>query len=94
MKVSEVNLDFLKNYLHVSHAEDDTLLGAILTASKSYIQGYTGLSSETLDSKEEISIALLVLCSEMYENRLYSVDSGQENPVVKTILHMYATNNL
>jgi uncharacterized phage protein (predicted DNA packaging) len=94
MKVSEVNLDVLKNYIHIYHAEDDTLLGAILSGSKAYIQSYTGLSPDTLDTKEDITIALLVLCSEMYENRLYTVDNETINPVVKTILHMYATNNL
>lgn len=94
MKISEVNLDVLKNYLHVSHNEDDTLLGAILTASKAFVQSYTGLSSDSLDMKEDISIAMLIICSELYDNRSYSMEFHQVNSVVKTILHMYSTNNL
>jgi uncharacterized phage protein (predicted DNA packaging) len=94
MKVSEVTLPILKNYIHVQHDEDNTLLETILTGTKAYIQGYTGLSIDSLDSYEDITIALLVLCAEMYDNRSYSVDNRELNPVVKTILGMYATNNL
>lgn len=94
MKISEVTLSVLKNYIHVYHDEDNALLEAILAGSKAYIQGYTGLSAESLDLKEDLTIALMVLCAENYDNRSYSVDNHEQNPVVKTILHMYATNNL
>jgi uncharacterized phage protein (predicted DNA packaging) len=94
MKVSEVNVGVLKNYIHVYHDEDNTLLEAILTGTISYIKGYTGLSTDDLDLKEDLTIALMVLCAEMYDNRSFSVDNRELNPVVKTILGMYATNNL
>jgi uncharacterized phage protein (predicted DNA packaging) len=94
MKISEINIDVLKNYIHVYHDEDNTLLEAILSGSKAFIQSYTGLASDAIDLKEDLTIALMVLCAEMYDNRSYSVDNHEINPVVKTILHMYAINNL
>lgn len=104
MKVSEVTLATLKNYIRVDHDEDDVLLGAILVGAKAFIKGYTGLPlvddlateeiEHNIDQHEDISIALLVLCSEMYDNRSYSVDNHEVNPVVRTILQMYSVNNL
>jgi|SRR3954471_18658969 hypothetical protein len=94
MKVSEVTIDTVKNYIHVYHDEDNTLLDAILTASKVFIEGYTGVALADLDLHEDITIALLILCSEMYANRLYSVDHFYINPVVKHILFLHSTNNL
>ena len=35
MKISEITIKDLKNYLHVYHAEDDNLISAILIAAKS-----------------------------------------------------------
>lgn len=105
MKISEVTIDTLKNYIHVNHSEDDTLLSAILVGARSFIMGYTGLPltddptttdvvEDNMDAHEDLTIALLVLCAEMYDNRSYSVDNKELNNVVRTILQMYSTNNL
>lgn len=94
MRISEVTLDVLKNYIHVYHDEDDILLEAIRLGCAKYIEGYTGLAPESLDSYEDLTMAYFVLCAEMYDNRSYSVDNHEINAVVKTILQMYATNNL
>jgi uncharacterized phage protein (predicted DNA packaging) len=94
MKVSEVTVDTVKNYIRVDYDQDDELIQAILIGSVAYIQSYTGLSKESLDLYEEITIALFVLCSEMYDNRSFSVDNAEVNPVVTTILSMHSTNYL
>jgi uncharacterized phage protein (predicted DNA packaging) len=94
MKVSEVTLATLKNYIRVDHDEDDVLLEAILVGAKAFIKGFAGLDILDFDKYEDTTIALLVLCSEMYDNRSYSVDNHEVNPVVRTILQMYSTNNL
>jgi hypothetical protein len=105
MRISEVTIDILKNYIHVSHNEDDTLLGAILVGARAFIMAYTGLPltddptttdivEDTIDDHEDLTIAFLVLCAEMYDNRSYSVDNRELNVVVKTILQMYSINNL
>lgn len=92
--ISEVTIVELKNYLHVYHDEDNTLLEAILIASKSFVQNYTGLSSESMDLKEDLTIAMLVLASEMYDNRAYLIDNGNVNAVVRAIMDSHSINLL
>lgn len=94
MKISEVTNNDLKNYAHVYHNEDDTLFDAILAACKSYIKGYTGLTDEQLDEKEDITIALMVLSNELYDNRTFTVENDKVNTVIKSILNMYSVNLL
>lgn len=94
MKISEVTIAELKNYSHVYHAEDDSLFTAILLASKAYIQTYTGLSSETMDLKDDLTIALHVLASEMYDNRAFMADSAKPNLVIQAILDAHSINLL
>lgn len=94
MKISEVNIGDLKEYAHVYHDEDDQLFASILPACKSYIKGYTGLSDEQLDTKEDLTIALMVLSNEMYDNRTFSVQSDKVNTVIKSILDMHSINLL
>ena len=38
-------------------------------AARAYIAGYTGASAEELDEYEDVSIAFLVLCQDLYDNR-------------------------
>lgn len=95
MKISEVTLSTLKEYLKVDYDDDDKLLEEILKAGIQYIKDYTGASEETLNNSESFFIALLVLCSEMYETRTYIVTSGSTaNKVVKGILDMNSFNLL
>lgn len=94
MKISEVTIDDLKNYTHVYHTEDDKLFTTILVACKSFIQGYTGLSSDSIDQNEDLTIALFVLASECYDNRAITVEGSSVNYVVKAILDMHSINLL
>lgn len=94
MKISEVTIDELKAYLHVYHAEDDTLISAILIAAKAFVKSYTGLSTENLDISEDLSMAVFILGSELYDNRVYTVDKATVNPVIQAILDMHSVNLL
>lgn len=94
MKISEVTIGTLKEYAHVYHDEDDTLFDAILIGCKHYIKGYTGLSDDLMDTKEDLTIALQVLSNEMYDNRTYTVENDKVNMVVKSILDMHSINLL
>jgi uncharacterized phage protein (predicted DNA packaging) len=94
MKISEIGIEHLKSYAHVTHDADDDMFTAILAASKSYIKNYTGLSLETMDLHEDLSIALMVLSNELYENRVYMVEGSSINRVITTILNMHSTNLL
>lgn len=63
-------------------------------AAIEYVKGYTGLSEAELEQHEDITIAVLVLISDMFDNRQMYVDKNNINKVVSTILGMYQTNLL
>jgi uncharacterized phage protein (predicted DNA packaging) len=94
MKISEIQVADLKDYLHVYHTEDDKLITSILIAAKAFVKSYTGLSPENLDINEDLSMAVFILGSELYDNRVYVVESTNVNPVIKTILDMHSVNLL
>lgn len=94
MKISEITIADLKNYLHVYHDQDNGLLTAILIASKSFVKNYTGLLPESMDLHEELSMAVFVLASELYDNRIYTVENDSVNPVIKAMLDMHSVNLL
>lgn len=94
MKISEITTKEIKDYLHVYHAEDDHLITAILTASKSFVKNYTGLTNEGLDAKDDLTMAIFILSSELYDNRVYTVDNTNVNPVIEAILNMHSVNLL
>lgn len=94
MKISEVTIVELKDYANVDHDFDDDIFTNILMAAKSYIKGYTGLNDEQLDDKEDLTLALMVLCNEMYDNRIFSVQYDKVNTVVSNILNMHSINLL
>lgn len=96
MKMNEVTLDDLKEYLKVDGNEEDKILTSMLEASKTYIKDYTGLSEENLNTIDSLTIAMLTICSDMYENRVYSIDKKtiQPNMIAKSIMDMYSMNLL
>ncbi len=94
MKISEVTIETLKEYANVEHNYDDKIFTNILIAAKSYIKSYTGLSDEQVDKKEDLTIALMVLCNEMYDNRVFSVQDNKANTVIANILDMHSVNLL
>jgi N12 class adenine-specific DNA methylase len=94
MRVSEITITELKNYLHVYHTEDDKLLTAILVAAKAFVKNYTGLAEDNLDISEDLSMAVFILSAELYDNRVYTVDKNTVNPVIQAILNMHSVNLL
>jgi hypothetical protein len=103
MKVSEVSINDLKQYANVFHDEDDNLFTSILAAGKQFITTYTGLPLEddpvnnitdSVDDHEDLTIALMVLSNEMYDNRAFVVDNTKLNFVIKQILDSHSVNYL
>lgn len=93
MKLSTIQANRVREYMRLE--DDDSLIElVIMPAAKSFIKSYTGLSDEAMDEVESLTIAFLVLCDEMYDNRTYTVDKDTLNPTVKTILDMYSVNLL
>lgn len=75
--------------------EDDSLmLAPIMSAAKAYIMDYTGLTEDALDNHEDLFIAFMVLCQDMYDNRAMYVDKDNVNKVVDSVLFRHRTNFL
>ncbi len=74
MKLSELDLPLLKEYLRQDGDEDDRLIQAIIETSKSYVCNYTGQRIDQLEEYEDVAIAVLVLIPEFYDNRTISVN--------------------
>ncbi|WP_294186355.1 head-tail connector protein [uncultured Clostridium sp.] len=94
MKISKVTINELKEYANVEHDLDDKLFTMILSAAKSYIKSYTGLTLEQMDDKEDLTIALMTLTNEMYDNRVFIVQDIKLNTFISSILDMYSVNLL
>ena len=96
MKVSEIQLQQIAKQIREEFeyiAESDkVLLEAERVASIAYVKTYTGLTDTQMDEHEDLSIAVLCLISDMYDNRQMYVDKSNVNRVVDTILSMYSVN--
>lgn len=94
--LSELTVQDIADYLRLSEltTEDEALLPTILEAAKAFIYKYTGLTATQADLSKDITIAALVLCQDMYDNRAYYVDSANVNKVVEAILGLHSVNLL
>jgi len=95
MKLSEIDVPFVKEYLRQDGHEDDKLIGAILEGAKDYIVKYTGQSLEQLEDGEDLTIAVLVLCAEFYDNRTINVNDRlnlRVNMMLESLIGRYSLN--
>ena len=97
MKLSELDLSLVKEYLRQDGDEDDRLITAIIEASKSYICNYTGQSIEQLEEHEDVTVAVLVLIAEFYDNRTINVNDRLNlriNTMLEGLLGRHSVNLL
>lgn len=98
MKISELTQSTVAEYCRII-LEDQTaaelaVLDAMTYAAKQYCVGYTGLTLEELDAHEDVTIAVLTLVGDMYDNRQMYVDKANINRTADTILGMHTVNLL
>lgn len=95
MKISEITADYLIDYCTAYNDEATKRdMEIILAASKSYIKSYTGLDDSTMDSYEDLTLILLAIASDSYDNRSFSVETSKVNQLYQSILDMHCTNLL
>lgn len=94
MKLSELQADDVLRYGRFEQTADDISPDELLAAAKSFAIGYTGLSLDELDQYEDVTIAVLALCVDLYENRTMSIEEGNLNRTVSSILSMHCRNFL
>lgn len=93
MLISEIAVSDVADYLRLDDAEDPILV-PIMAAAQKYIIDYTGLSEEDLEDHEDLYIAYMVLCQDMYDNRALYTDKASVNKVVDSILFRHRKNFL
>lgn len=96
MKVSELQESDLIRFLRLDDAEEGELQ-PFLEAAIHYVETTTGLpvsseDTDCLDNHADITIAVEVLCQDMYDNRSLYVDKTSLNRTVDSILGMYCKN--
>ena len=96
IKVSEVSVSNLGDFLRLTELtqSETQLLETIIESGKSYIKTYTGLTTEQLDLYPDITLALMVICQDLWDNRSYYVESNNVNKVVENILGSHSVNLL
>lgn len=102
MTISSVEVEDVANYLRLEPGNySETEMAAIMAASKQYLSSYSGIPATstdpdaiTLDSYEDLTIAYLVVCREMYDNRSMAVENTSANKVIDSILSLHARNLL
>lgn len=96
MKISEITLDVVRDYIN-AFEETDANIQMLLNASKFYISKRTGIPEDKLDDYEDLTIVVLCICSDKYDKRQFTNDttSGTNvNPVVDSILNLHSFNLL
>lgn len=86
MKINEIDLIQVKNYLRVEHDLDDTLIQAMMDGAEEYIKSYTGLDLE-IYQHDTLSIPYLMLVADMYEDRTATVNNSPD--YVREALKMF-----
>ena len=93
-KVSEITTQDIAEYIRLDEVGEveEKQLSTFLQIAKDYIKNYTAL--EDLDEYADLVIVVLILCQDMYDNRVMYIDKGNPNKVVQTILDMHTRCNL
>ena len=92
MKVSEIKVDDVKKYLRITENDDDNLLELILKSAKSYIKRQVGIDDKEIDTYPDLTVAVLIICQDLYDNRSVYVDKNNLNRTVDNIIFMHRGN--
>lgn len=92
MKVSELTLPTIKQYLRVDGNSDDILLEALLDAAIQYCTSYMGCTTEDLNKYDDVTIVVLALISDSYEVRQFTTSTVTLNPVMQGVLDLHCSN--
>lgn len=93
MKISEITINDVAEFLRLDDAGDTSLLPR-MAAAKQFIIDFTGLTESELDEHEDFYSVYMVLVQDMYDNRAMYIDKSNINRVVESILGRHRKNFL
>jgi uncharacterized phage protein (predicted DNA packaging) len=70
-----MNLDQIKNYLHVDFDDDDEYINLLIDVAKEYIVDSVGKYDDTIARHK---LLMLNIVSTLYENRQFTIDKSNE----------------
>ena len=94
MKVSEITLPILKQYLRVDGDYDDILLQAYLDGAKEYMCSFLGCIETDLDKYAPLAVVAMAIVADAYEVRQFTSSTITKNPLIEQMLAMYCNNFL
>lgn len=89
MKLSDLTAADVCEYLRIDEEENDPLLHGITDAARDYILSYTGLTQDQADGHDDLVMAFLLLCQDMYDHRSAGQEDKSVNRTLDTILGMH-----
>lgn len=92
MKVSELTLDIIKQYLRIDGNDDDVLLEMLLASSIQYCTSYMGCTNEDLEKYDDVTIVVLALIADSYEVRQFTTSTITLNPIMQGVLDLHCSN--
>lgn len=95
-KVSDLTVSDLTEYLRIVEVDpqETSFLNTVLEAAKNYAVSETGLALTTLDNYPEITLAVLAIAQDLYDNRSVYVDKANVSETISTILGLHRINLL
>ena len=71
-----MTLNYVKNYLKVDFNDDDDYISLLIDVATEYVVDAIGKCDESI---ARVKLLMLVIISEMYEKRTFTVDSDSTN---------------
>ena len=92
MRISDVTPVTVAEYARLPEGSYTEMeLRGIMAAARQYIEGYTGIKQYP-ESPEDLTMAYLILCQDLYDNRSTQQDNAAVNRTLDTILGMHGRN--
>lgn len=94
MKVSELTLPIIKQYLRIDGNDDDILLTMFKDSAIMYCTSYMGCTTQDLEKYPDVTIVVLSLISDSYEVRQFTTSTITTNPIMMNVLDLHCGNFL
>lgn len=94
LKVSELTLDTIKQYLRIDGNDDDMILNMLLDSAIQYCTSYMGCTREDLEKYDDVTVVVLALISDSYEVRQFTTSTVTLNPIMQGVLDLHCGNFL
>ena len=92
MKVSELTLNLVKQYLRIDGDEDDTIVNLLIDSSKAYATDYIGCTEDDLDKWPDVTVAILAMIADTYEVRQFTTSVVSTSPLILGTLDLHCSN--